>query len=137
MNFYRLILGILAAWRITHLLQAEYGPWDVFDRLRRLGAKGFWNSLVGCFYCLSLWVSIPLVFLITPGWRERLLLWPALSAGAILLEQFSSRTSRALSATYFEEPENDEEEQDVRMREGLDEGVEEARLNQRQAVHWR
>ena len=138
MHFYLLLLGILAVWRITHLLHAENGPSEVFDRLRRFAAKGFWNSLFDCFYCLSLWVAIPFVFLISEGWRERLLLWPALSAGAILLEQISSRTTTAAPATYFEEPEREEEEeQHVRVLEDQDKCTADAGFSDRQAVHGR
>ena len=55
MQFYRLILGVLAVWRVTHLLHAEAGPWDVFERARRRLGEGFWGSLTSCFLCLSLW----------------------------------------------------------------------------------
>jgi hypothetical protein len=53
MYFYRLLLGILAVWRITHLLNAEDGPWEVVVRLRRIAGEGFWGQLLDCFYCLS------------------------------------------------------------------------------------
>mgnify|MGYP006951278468 CR=1 FL=1 len=33
---YLLMLGILGVWRITHLLNAEDGPGNIFVRLRRL-----------------------------------------------------------------------------------------------------
>jgi type VI protein secretion system component VasK len=111
MHLYRLTLGILAVWRLTHLLHAENGPWNLFDHLRRRCATGFWSSLLGCFYCLSLWVAAPFTLLATEGWGERLLLWPALSAGAILLERFSTRAAAA-PAAYFEE----EEKNDVLLR---------------------
>lgn len=91
MDFYRLIIGILVAWRITHLLFAEDGPWDVIIRLRRQAGAGFWGTLLDCFYCLSLWVAAPLALLLGSGWTGRLLLWPALSAGAILIERLTSR----------------------------------------------
>ena len=91
MKFYWLALGILCVWRVTHLLQAEDGPWDLVIRLRRRIGAGFWGSLLDCFYCLSLWVSAPLAFVIGEGWKERLLLWPALSAAAILLERVTNR----------------------------------------------
>ena len=42
MRFYWLALGILAVWRVTHLLHAEDGPWDVLYRLRRRLGDGFW-----------------------------------------------------------------------------------------------
>jgi hypothetical protein len=86
MHGYGPILGILATWRLTHLLWGEDGPWELFVRLRRAVGEGFWGSLLDCFFCCSLWVAAPFALLLGQGWRERLLLWPALSAGAILLQ---------------------------------------------------
>lgn len=86
MRFYGLILGTLAVWRLTHLLWGEDGPWDLLVRLRRLAGEGFWGGLLDCFFCCSLWVAAPFALLLGAEWRERLLLWPALSAGAILLQ---------------------------------------------------
>ena len=90
-DFYRLVVGILVVWRITHLLFAEDGPWDAIIWLRRQAGTGFWGKLLDCFYCLSLWIAAPLAMLLGSGWEGRLLLWPALSAGAILLERLTSR----------------------------------------------
>ena len=112
MQFYGLILGALAVWRITHLLHAESGPWNVLGRLRQSMNKGIWSSLFMCFYCLSLWVAIPVIFLLAGAWKERLLLWPALSAAAILLERLTAPPAQVTPAAYFEEPEGD---YDVRM----------------------
>ncbi len=85
-----LVIGVLVVWRVTHLLVAEDGPWDVVIRLRRRAGDGFWGALLDCFYCLSLWVAVPFALLLGEAWTERLLLWPALSAGAILLERVTS-----------------------------------------------
>jgi hypothetical protein len=90
-GFYWLALGILSAWRVTHLLQAEDGPSDIVVRLRLWAADGFFGRLLDCFYCLSIWVSLPLAAAIGQGWLERILLWPALSGGAILLQQMTDR----------------------------------------------
>jgi hypothetical protein len=60
-------------------------------RLRRQAGTGFWGKLLDCFYCLSLWIAAPLALLLGGGWTERLLLWPALPASAILLELLTSR----------------------------------------------
>jgi hypothetical protein len=90
-DFYRIVLGVLVVWRVTHLLFAEDGPWNVVIRLRRQAGAGFWGKLLDCFYCLSLWIAAPLALLLGGGWTERLLLWPALSAGAILLELTETR----------------------------------------------
>jgi len=82
--FYLLLIGVLVTWRVTHLLVSEPGPWDIFGRLRRAAGSPFFGELVNCFDCLSLWIAAPLAIVLTTGWRHRLLLWPALSAGAIL-----------------------------------------------------
>ncbi len=102
MKFYTLILGILAVWRITHLLQAEDGPGDVFVRLRQAIGDGFWGSLFDCFYCLSVWMAAPFAALLGTGIAEKLLLWPALSGAAILLERITSSQSQNLEP-YWEE----------------------------------
>lgn len=91
MAFYSLALGVLVVWRLTHLLFAEDGPWNVVIRLRQQAGAGFWGSLLDCFNCLSLWIAAPLALLLGTGWTERFLLWPALSAGAIVLERVTSR----------------------------------------------
>ena len=68
MQFYWLTLGVLAVWRLTHLLNAEDGPWDTVVRLRLWLAAGFWGRLLDCFYCLSLWIALPLALAIGEGW---------------------------------------------------------------------
>jgi Protein of unknown function (DUF1360) len=84
---YRLILAILATWRITHLLFTEDGPWDVLVRLRAAAGRSVFGSLLDCFYCLSLWVAVAPASVLGRNRTDRLLLWPAISAGAIVLEQ--------------------------------------------------
>lgn len=91
MDGLRLVLGVLVVWRVTHLLAAEDGPWDIVIRLRQRAGAGVWGRLLDCFYCLSLWIAAPLALLLGGGWAERLLLWPALSAGAILVQRVTMR----------------------------------------------
>ena len=105
MRFYWLVLGILSVWRVTHLFNAEDGPWNLLVRLRQRAGTGFWAGLLDCFYCLSLWIAAPLAYVIGKQWRERLLLWPALSAGSILLERLSRRKPEAPAALFFEDEE--------------------------------
>jgi len=116
MHFYYLALGILAVWRITHLLHAEDGPWNVFVRFRALFGRGFWGALLDCFYCLSVWIAAPFAWWIGTDWKERLLLWPALSAGAILAERLTAGRDEPQPppAAYYEEP---EEKNDVLLRQ--------------------
>jgi hypothetical protein len=104
MKFYWLVLGILTVWRITHFLQAEDGPWDIVVRLRRFAGPGFWGRLLDCFHCLSIWVAVPFAVLIGENWWEHVLLWPSLSAGAILLQRIANFTPRVPPAPFVEEP---------------------------------
>ncbi|HEV2500934.1 MAG TPA: hypothetical protein VGY31_15295 [Terriglobia bacterium] len=112
MRYYWLALGTLGVWRLTHLLNAEDGPGDVLVRIRHWAGYGFWGSLLDCFYCLSLWISAPFAYMLGAGWKEKLLLWPALSGAAILLERMIPR-GPAQQAIYIE----DEEENDVLRKE--------------------
>jgi hypothetical protein len=86
MPFFWLVVGILAVWRVTHLLFAESGPAGLMADLRRRFASPSGAGVFDCFYCLSLWVALPVALLAGDGWLARLLLWPALSAGAIAVE---------------------------------------------------
>lgn len=92
MAFYRLVIGVLVVWRITHLFAYEAGPFRLLARLREASRGRFAGDVLGCFYCLSLWVSLPLAVLTGETQTARLLLWPALSAGAILAERFVPET---------------------------------------------
>jgi len=86
-SFYWLAVGVLAVWRVTYLLQAENGPWNAFERLRQGLASGVWHDTFGCFYCLSFLVAIPFALILGEDLTSRLVLWPALSAGAIIVER--------------------------------------------------
>lgn len=80
---YRFIIVSLCVWRVTHLLAAEDGPWDIVLSVRRRVHSKFWTGLLDCFYCLSLWTG--------GSFGERAYLWLALSAAAILVDRFSAR----------------------------------------------
>ena len=105
MRFYWLIISVLSVWRVTHLFVAEDGPWKLFARLRRWVGEGFFASLLDCFYCLSLWVSAPLAWFTGHGVKERILLWLAISGGAILLERATDRSTDTESTVYYEDAE--------------------------------
>lgn len=97
MRAYTLLLGVLGVWRVSHLLHAEDGPWRIFSRLRRRLEAGAPGTLFACFYCLSVWVAAPFALLaarmVDARWTETVLLWPALSAGAIVIERLTARDS--------------------------------------------
>jgi len=107
-DLYRLLLGVLCVWRITHLFQAEDGPWDVIVHIRRAAGDGFFGKLLDCFYCLSLWFSLPLAWVIGKTMTERALMWLAFSGGAILLERSTPR-AQPDQASYLEDYEAEKE----------------------------
>jgi hypothetical protein len=84
-------LCLLAVWRLTHLLSQEDGPFDLVIRFRKLLGHGFFGSLLDCFYCLSIWISVPFVFLLCEGWTERIVVWLALSGGSSLLFKLTEK----------------------------------------------
>lgn len=107
-HFYWLVIGILVVWRITHSFFGEDGPGDIFVRLRRAAGEGFWGKLLDCFYCLSVWVAAPFAYWLGESWKERLLLWPALSAGAILLQRLTTQGPLRKELHYTEFEDDDE-----------------------------
>jgi len=98
-----LTIGILGVWRVTHLLHAEEGPWQLSRRLRRLMGTTVAGQAMGCFNCLSLWVAAPFAFFVGASWGDRALSWPALSAGAIVLDHVVSRLVLPAVAMYEED----------------------------------
>jgi hypothetical protein len=94
-------LGVLFVWRVTHLLHAEDGPWRVVARLRQ-AAGGVLGEALDCFYCLTLWIAAPVAAVIGPTWRYDLLLWPALSGAACLLQRATDR--QPFSGLVYEAP---------------------------------
>lgn len=86
----RFVLCVLALWRVTHLLAEEDGPWDLIARFRSLLGESFLGRLMDCFYCLSLWLSLPLAIGLSNHWIALLLQWQALSGAACLLEKLTS-----------------------------------------------
>jgi len=98
-----LIIGILAVWRVTHMLSAEDGPLDIFVHVRRYLGEGILGNLMDCFLCLSVWVAAPAAAIIATDWKEGIFMWLAMSGGAILLERFSYNESEKMPAIYYEE----------------------------------
>lgn len=88
------ILCALAVWRLTHLLAREDGPFDVVVKLRQALGTGNLGALMDCFYCLSLWLAMPFVPLLTKTPLAALITWLALSAVASLLFSFNESQVR-------------------------------------------
>jgi hypothetical protein len=110
-SIYWFLLGVLSVWRLTHLLYAEDGPWDLLVRFRQKLGNGVAGRLLDCFLCLSLWIAAPFGYFLGVSWGERFLLWLALSGGAILINEFAASVHSG-SATFVE----DKEASDVVLR---------------------
>lgn len=75
----------LVTWRITYMLIEDVGPAEIFERWRAFAARfdrpfGFYY-MVTCWYCLSIWIALPISFL-TGTWY---ISWLALAAMTIFL----------------------------------------------------
>lgn len=86
----RFVLCTLAAWRLTHLIVAEDGPWDLIVRLRARLGDGMAGRAMDCFYCSSVWIAMPFPFIMTRGVLNWFVCWLAISGAASLLEQASN-----------------------------------------------
>src|SRR5262249_19163468 len=71
--------------------------------MRGKAGSGFWGTLLDCFYCLSIWIAIPFAILMGNFWWQKFLLWPSLSAAAILLNRVVDRIAPD-APVYFESP---------------------------------
>jgi len=79
-------IGVLAVWRVTHMLHLEHGPWGIVARARAGAERVGIGDLVRCFFCLSLWIALPAAYWLAASWAGRIAMWLALSAGAIIIE---------------------------------------------------
>jgi len=88
-EWFRFVIAALAVWRLSHLLAAEDGPWDIIVRIRRRLGTTNWGKLMDCFYCLSVWISIPFAFFVVNGMLDRFIVWLALSGAVSLANKFT------------------------------------------------
>jgi len=103
MSILEFSLATLAVWRFTHLLSAEDGPFHFIAWLRQKAGHGFWGNLMDCFYCLSLWIAVPFALFMGDTRWQKFLLWPALSAAAILINRIIDRLAPE-TPVFFECP---------------------------------
>ena len=88
MNFWaRLLVAVLATWRVTHLLAVEDGPAGLVARLRARLGRSIIGELMDCFLCLSLWVAMPFALFVDRTVPQVIVIWLALSGSACLCER--------------------------------------------------
>jgi hypothetical protein len=87
--WFLLTIALLATWRLSHLLANEDGPGAIIFRLRAHLGTSFFGALIDCFGCVSIWVAVPFAFFVTRQPLELVVVWLALSGGAMLLERLN------------------------------------------------
>jgi hypothetical protein len=82
---------VVVVWRITHLISAEDGPFEVIIKFRKLLGNSIFGKLMDCFYCLSVWIGLLCSFVAAGNPKEIIILTLYYSGGAILIEKFSNK----------------------------------------------
>jgi hypothetical protein len=94
--WFRLVIAVLATWRVAHLVAREDGPFDIIVQLRRRAGSSVIGQLMDCPYCLSLWVAVPFAFMLGGTLLTWCAAWLAISGGASLLERYAERPVASL-----------------------------------------
>lgn len=92
MNFFYLLLGGLATYRLSLLISKEDGPAYIFRKLRKLPPpKSSAKDGLSCEWCMSIWmggvVALYLYWAQFIAGKEWPLYWLAMSAIAIICNQ--------------------------------------------------
>lgn len=89
-----LVLAALATWRLAHLLAEEDGPGNAVVRLRAWLGNSALGRAMDCFYCLSLWISVPMALLVVRDLISFLLAWLGCAGAACLLQRATAPRDR-------------------------------------------
>jgi lipoprotein signal peptidase len=82
---------VIVVWRLTHLISAEDGPFDLIIKVRKLAGNSFFGKLMDCFYCLSIWMGLLAALYMSRDAKEIVLLCLYYSGAAILLEKITNK----------------------------------------------
>lgn len=82
---------VIVAWRLTHLISAEDGPFDLIIKTRKLAGNSFLGKLMDCFYCLSIWTGLSAAFYAGNNVKEIIILCLYYSGASILLEKITNK----------------------------------------------
>jgi uncharacterized membrane protein YesL len=85
------IILVIVVWRITHLISAEDGPFDLIFRLRKFVGKSFFGKLMDCFYCLSMWIGCAAAIYVTRDVETIIVLTLYYSGTSILVEKITNK----------------------------------------------
>jgi hypothetical protein len=81
----------IVVWRLTHLISAEDGPFDLIIKLRKLLGNNFLGKLMDCFYCLSIWFGLLCALYMGVDVVEIIVLTLYYSGTSILLEKLTNK----------------------------------------------
>ncbi|HEY6229029.1 MAG TPA: DUF1360 domain-containing protein [Verrucomicrobiae bacterium] len=95
---FRLVVAILAVWRVSHLIAREDGPFDVIIKIRASLGNGMLGRLMDCPHCLGLWIAAPFGWWVGSDAAEYAVAvaWLAIAGGASLIEHFIERNTPTL-----------------------------------------
>jgi len=85
------IILILATWRISVLFVEDFGPFNIFYKIRNKVKDTFLEGLFECINCFSIWTGFIMALLVTKNLVEILALTFAYSAGAILINKWFNK----------------------------------------------
>lgn len=85
------LIMVVVIWRLTHLISAEDGPFDLIIKLRKLLGNSFFGQLMDCFYCLSIWIGLLGALYEAHGVMESIILTLYYSGASLLLEKLTNK----------------------------------------------
>jgi hypothetical protein len=85
------LIAVIVVWRLTHLISAEDGPFDLIFRLRKLAGNSFFGKLMDCFYCLSIWIGLGCALFAAENLMELIMLTLYYSGVSLLLERLTNK----------------------------------------------
>ena len=99
MNETRLVLIVLAVYRLSRLIAIDDGPLDIFKRTRAtIGRSAYRGGIykstadwVNCSYCVGIWFAAIAAFMAGRLWRDRALLWLGIAGGQAVLQSIGER----------------------------------------------
>jgi hypothetical protein len=91
------------------------GPRDIVIGARQFVGEGFF------IIAFIVWIAAPFAYLVGQGWLGRALLWPSLSADAILLGRVTNAAPRVQPAPFAEDPGEEQGNGMLRTEKAADE----------------
>lgn len=85
------LIVVCATWRITNLFVNEFGPFNIFYRLREKAKGTFFEDLLDCIYCSSIWIGFVFALLVGNSLLEVILLTLFYSTGTIFIDKILSK----------------------------------------------